>query len=106
MVLANHLKRDLQEALNVYNATAPDTLRFNVQCCTFNDVLSELKMAVRVYEGKAAGNSNLLRRMARAAGDYSVEIAPWCNLVTADNGLNVLSAGLRLIFGVSDLSCS
>ncbi|KAL3434325.1 hypothetical protein BDV09DRAFT_185981 [Aspergillus tetrazonus] len=85
----------------MYNATAEEALRFSLNTCTFEDVLSELKAAVRVYEQKASGPANVLRRFARAAGDYSVEIAPWCDLVPADNGLNVLSAGLRMIFSIA-----
>ncbi|RDW93391.1 uncharacterized protein DSM5745_00713 [Aspergillus mulundensis] len=92
---------DLQEVLDVHNATAEVALRFNVKQCTFNDVLGELDAAVTVYKQKATGTSNVIRRIARAAGDYSVEISPWCDLVPADNGLNVLSAGLKMIFGIA-----
>ncbi|KAL4982898.1 hypothetical protein BDW68DRAFT_182100 [Aspergillus falconensis] len=91
-------------SLDVYNATAKEALRFSVNTCISDDVLSKLRAAPRVYEQKATATANVLRRIARAAGNYSIEITPWCDLVPADNGLDVLSAGTRMVFGQSQFA--
>ncbi|KAL4911438.1 hypothetical protein BDW74DRAFT_172901 [Aspergillus multicolor] len=93
--------RYLQEVLDVHNATAEEALRFSIKGCTWKDVFCELDAAVSIYQQKAIRKLNLLRKIGCVAGDHSDEISPWCELVPADNGLNVLSAGLKMIFGIA-----
>ena len=53
------------------------------------------------YQKKANGLTGVFRRGVRAVGDYADQITPWVDLIPSDNGLSFLSAGLKIIFGVS-----
>ncbi|KAL4886279.1 hypothetical protein BJY04DRAFT_213811 [Aspergillus karnatakaensis] len=93
--------RVLREALTVYNDMVEEHLRFSVKSCTFDDVFQELQEAEQTYEKKAAGSKNFLRKIWRKTGDNAAEINAWCDLVPADNGLNILSAGLKIVIGMA-----
>lgn len=69
--------------------------------CTWADVLDEMSRAEEEYFSKGRGSKNIGRRALRKAGDYASAISPWFNLVPDDDGMNVLSGGLRLVFYVS-----
>ncbi|KAL5338111.1 hypothetical protein BJX70DRAFT_399020 [Aspergillus crustosus] len=90
-----------QEALNVYNDTIEESLRFSVKGCTFNDVFTELHEAEETYRRRASGPANILRKVGRTTGDYADETAPWCDLIPLDHGLNFLSAGLKIVIGIA-----
>lgn len=92
---------DLQQSLVAYNESVDPKFRFDVHECTFKDVVEELDHAREVYEKKALGLSGILHRGVRAVGDYADQITPWVDLIPSDNGLCFLSAGLKIIFGVS-----
>lgn len=92
---------DLENSLLIYNESVEEHLRFNIQQCTLKDVFDELDLVRGNYEEKAKGPSGILRRGARAVGDYADQITPWIELVPSDQGLSILSAGLKIIFGVS-----
>ncbi|KAJ5580214.1 uncharacterized protein N7459_006199 [Penicillium hispanicum] len=79
--------------------------RFNVKKCTFNDVMVELAQARDIYEDNAQG-WNFWRQGLRTAGDYADEITPWFDLIPSDHGLNFLSAGLKIIFGIAQQNAS
>lgn len=70
--------------------------------CTWADVLDEMSRAEKEYEyfAKGRGSKNIGRRAFRKAGDYASAVSPWLNLIPDDDGMNVLSGGLRLVFQV------
>lgn len=69
--------------------------------CTWADVLDEMSRAEEEYFSQGRGSKNIGRRSLRKVGDYASAISPWFSLIPDDNGMNVLSGGLRLVFQVS-----
>ncbi|CAI7678038.1 unnamed protein product [Penicillium pancosmium] len=57
-----------------------------------------MSRAEEEYLSKGRGSKNIGRRAFRKAGDYASAISPWVHLVPDDDGMNVLSGGLRLVF--------
>ncbi|CAI7659746.1 unnamed protein product [Penicillium manginii] len=68
---------------------------------TWTDVLDEMSRAEEEYFAKGRGSKNIGRKAFRKAGDYASAISPWFNLVPDDDGMNVLSGGLRLVFQIA-----
>ncbi|OCK81050.1 hypothetical protein K432DRAFT_327052 [Lepidopterella palustris CBS 459.81] len=91
---------DLEDALKRYNETAKLTKAhgypFDVEKCTWSDVLEEANKAQEKYF--AAGAKNFARKIFRTAGDYSDVINPWIDLIPGDYGATVLTGGLKVIF--------
>ncbi|OJJ48281.1 hypothetical protein ASPZODRAFT_130253 [Penicilliopsis zonata CBS 506.65] len=93
--------RDLQAVLEAYNATVDHDRRFDIEQCTWDDVLDTLNEAEEEYYQKGKGNLNFVRRGFRIAGDYSDAIRPWVDLIPLGNGMEVLNAGLSVIFNIA-----
>ncbi|KAE8152985.1 hypothetical protein BDV25DRAFT_47977 [Aspergillus avenaceus] len=93
--------RDLQEVLEAYNATADKDRKLDLQRSTWEEVMSELNEAEELYVRKGKGAVNFVRKGFRIAGDYSAAITPWLGLIPHGNGLELLSAGLTLMFSIA-----
>ncbi|RAK96588.1 uncharacterized protein BO80DRAFT_429007 [Aspergillus ibericus CBS 121593] len=93
--------RDLEEALEAYNATADPESRFDVHHCTWERVVDELNGAEERYVQQGQGYLHFVRKGFRIAGDYSSAITPWLGLIPSSNGLELLSAGLTVIFSIA-----
>jgi hypothetical protein len=95
----NHLYKALQD----YNANCETpSQKLNVEHCTLKDVVLELEEAENAYQKKAGGRTGFIRQGARLIGDNYDALAPWLGLIPTDHGLNFLSAGLTIIFKVSE----
>ncbi|KAJ5965532.1 hypothetical protein N7481_012246 [Penicillium waksmanii] len=92
--------RDLAAALERHRENG-DSCFDTAGKCTWADVLDEMSMAEEEYFAKGRGSKNIGRRAFRKAGDYASSISPWFNLVPDDDGMNVLSGGLRLVFQIA-----
>lgn len=68
--------------------------------CSWAGVLDEMSRAEEEYFANGRGSKNIVRKAFRRAGDYAPAISPWFDLIPDDDGMNVLSAGLKLVFNV------
>ncbi|KUL82565.1 hypothetical protein ZTR_09374 [Talaromyces verruculosus] len=93
--------KDLEKSLIEYNESIDPQFRFDVRKCTFEDVLAELDQAREGYENKAKGVRGFLRHAVRSAGDYANQISLWIDMIPSDCGLNILSAGLKIVFQIA-----
>jgi hypothetical protein len=53
------------------------------------------------YFEDGRGPKNLARKVLRKAGDYAPAISPWFDVIPDNDGMNVLGAGLKIVFTVS-----
>ncbi|PWY87580.1 hypothetical protein BO70DRAFT_427502 [Aspergillus heteromorphus CBS 117.55] len=97
---------DLEESLKAYNDSVDPEFRFEIEKCTFENVMSELDHAQEAYTKKARGPSGALRKVVRGAGDFSDQITPWLGLIPSDYGLGFLTAGLTIIFSIAKQNSS
>ncbi|CAI7566178.1 unnamed protein product [Penicillium glandicola] len=92
---------DLQIALEEYNATTEEKYRLKITSYSLNDVLLEIVEAEGRYKEKGKGIINSPRHIGRSVGDYADAITPWVDLIPSDNGLSILTAGLKAILNIA-----
>ncbi|OJJ68853.1 hypothetical protein ASPBRDRAFT_209306 [Aspergillus brasiliensis CBS 101740] len=92
---------ELRIALEEYNATTEDKYRLDLTSSSLNEVLLDITEATGRYYAKGKGIVNLPRQVGRSAGDYAEAIGPWLDLIPSDNGLSLLSAGLKAILNIT-----
>ncbi|KAL4971739.1 hypothetical protein BDW66DRAFT_155363 [Aspergillus desertorum] len=83
---------DLEESLAAYNESVDPQFRFDVQKCTFEDVLTEVEHARGAYEENAQGVRGMLHRGVRFVGEYADQITPWIARQNAANRDKILGA--------------
>ncbi|KAJ0422342.1 hypothetical protein BJY00DRAFT_322533 [Aspergillus carlsbadensis] len=93
--------RDLQDALEAYNATADESRKINLRACTFDEVLAEIESQKRGYSDKGRGPLNAGRNGLRIVGDYAHALSPWLDLVPSTMGLSFLNAGLKIVLSIA-----
>lgn len=91
---------DLRIALYEYNETVEENYRLNLATCCLNDILLEIIEADGKYKEKGKGLVNSHQYIGRFAGNNADAIGPWIDLIPSDNGLSLLSGGLKAILNV------
>lgn len=91
---------DLRIALYEYNETTEEEFRLNLTSYSLNDVLLEIIEADGRYAARGKGIIHAHRQIARSTGNNAAAIGPWLDLIPADEGLSVLTGGLKAILDV------
>ncbi|KAF8852565.1 hypothetical protein BDZ45DRAFT_678257, partial [Acephala macrosclerotiorum] len=86
---------DLKDVLDVC-IEAGEKFDFNVLDCKWSDVVGQMQKAQDVY--KAKGDKNPLRVFFRQGQTMGTTIVPLLDIIPDQWGLNILRAGLTLIF--------
>lgn len=95
---------DLRIALFEYNETTEERFRLNLASYTLNDVLLEIIEADGRYTARGKGVTHAHRQIARSTGNNAAAIGPWLGLIPSDEGLSVLTGGLKVILDVCVIS--
>ncbi|RDL37692.1 uncharacterized protein BP5553_05125 [Venustampulla echinocandica] len=92
---------DLEEALLQYKKLKlTPTLDFDVENCSWEDVLDQMTKVKGDYEDRANGLKNTFRKVWRKMGDGDIlgNINPLLDMIPNQYGLSVLRGGLAFIF--------
>ncbi|KAK5798239.1 hypothetical protein VI817_004530 [Penicillium citrinum] len=92
---------DLRIALFEYNETTEERFRLNLASYTLNDVLLEIIEADGRYTARGKGITHAHRQIARSTGNNAAAIGPWLGLIPSDEGLSVLTGGLKVILDIA-----
>jgi DNA-binding transcriptional regulator YbjK len=74
------------------------TVDFDTSNCTWADVIRQMEKAQNTYKAKA--DKNRIRAVFRRGQRISTAMETWLDVIPDQFGLNVLHAGLTLIFQV------
>lgn len=83
-------------------------LDFDVENCSWEDVLDQMTRAKGDYEDRAKGLKNTFRKVWRKMGDDAVQSysSPVLDMMPSDYGLSTVRAGLAFVFYVRKLQSS